>query len=193
MKIAGLILAAGESKRMGTVKQLLPFNDSTLLKRAIANSLESNLDDIFVVLGASSDIITKDLTDLPIQIIYNKHYKEGLGSSISKGVSSLLRYDAIIVLLGDQPRVTSQYINSMITEWKKNTKVILTSRYSKTNGVPALFPKAYFSNLAKCKGDKGAKALLNSDKFPIVPLTNDVDLLDIDTPEEYQNLISNSK
>tara|TARA_R100001369_G_scaffold24665_2_gene45193 strand:+ start:45414 stop:45992 length:579 start_codon:yes stop_codon:yes gene_type:complete len=192
LKIAILILAAGSSSRMGTPKQLLPYKESTILGTVVENALGSNTNDVFVLLGSNADTIQKNINK-SVEIIINNTFEKGLSSSIVKGIISLLDYDAVLIALGDQPHISFDYYNQMISELKKHPNHSITSQYKNHKGVPALFPKQYFLDLLKLNGDYGAKALLNSDTILTKTIDYSVNLFDIDTPEDYEKLINNTK
>lgn len=189
MKCATLILAAGASSRMGKPKQLLQIGNASMLYRVIKNAVNSTTADVFVVLGAEADSIKDDICDLPIEIIFNPNYKNGLSSSIAKGIKRLYKYDAVLILLADQLMISGSYLNKMVSELKNHPNTIIVSDYNGVKGVPALFPKRYYTNLLKLKGDKGAKQFLNSDIVATRTIISSVNLLDVDTPEDYQKLI----
>ena len=191
MNIATLILAAGNSSRMGKAKQLLAVEDSTLLGMAIKNALKSDTDEVFCVLGENINVILKSIEKFEIGTIVNPNYEDGLSSSIVCGIERLMHFDAVFVMLADQPKVDSSYLNQIIFDFKDNPGCIIASDYEGTKGVPALFPKEYYHFLLKLKGDKGAKQLLNSKKITVKTVNTSVNLLDIDTPEDYHNLINN--
>jgi len=194
MNIAILILAAGSSSRMGVAKQLLPVGQSTLLGISIKNALQSNASDTFCVLGANAESIKVTILKYNIETIINPNYKLGLSSSIVSGIKHIYtkNYDAVLIALGDQPLVTSQYLNTMIEAHKLNTENIIASRYNSTFGVPAIIPKLYFDQLLQLKGDKGAKDWLNSRKQTIIS-TESTNLMDIDTKKEYQDYLNSIK
>ncbi|TCI93521.1 nucleotidyltransferase family protein [Tenacibaculum sp. M341] len=189
MKIAVLILAAGSASRMGKIKQLLPYKHTFLLGNIIENALEIVPDDVYVVLGANKNNIQEKLEQYPVTTIVNNNYKLGLSASIVCGVQELLNYDAILVCLGDQPKIDTDYLKEMIELFKKNENGIVASNYGKLNGVPAIFSKSFYSELLNLKGDKGAKMLLNSKDKPVSVYNATDKLLDIDTPEDYKKLI----
>jgi molybdenum cofactor cytidylyltransferase len=192
MRIATLILAAGSSTRMGKTKQLLSFGNTTLLGKVIETTTEVSNNDIFCVLGANATIIEESIQDYSLTRILNKDYKKGLSSSIIAGVNiiSKLDFDAVIIVLGDQPNISSKYLIRLIETAKKRENYIIASNYNGRNGVPALFPKKYFKNLLQLNGDKGASNLLNSKDFPIFTMCDDVDLFDVDTKSDYNQLIT---
>jgi len=189
MNIAVLILAAGNSSRMGSPKQLLPVGKKTLLGIAVESALKSKANTTYCVLGANAEKIAKSLEHYNVELILNPDYNKGLSSSITAGIDYIfpLNFDAVLVTLGDQPFVDSIFLNKMIDSFHKNPLLISASRYAKNFGVPAIFPKSYFQQLQKLDGDKGAKELLNSQKTPIRAIQTQIitDLFDIDTPKDY--------
>ncbi len=184
--IAILILAAGSSKRMGEIKQLLSYKETTLLGWAIEQAKASEASEVFCVLGANAERIQKRLGD-PVPWIMNHQHKEGLSSSIAAGVSALEDRDAVLIVLADQPGIQTADLNRLLQQYLKNPDTIVASNYGGSIGVPALFPKMYFSDLVLLKGDKGAKNYLNQHKEGI-HLIDSLRLLDIDTQEDYSKL-----
>lgn len=188
MNVAILVLAAGSSQRMGRPKQILQFKDTTLIGKIIDNCLECNLNSINIVLGAHADLILPTLPKT-VRIIRNEKFENGLSSSIIKGVNELLDYDSILMVLGDQPFVKPDYLNDLLALSKNNPKKVIATNYGTHNGVPAIFPKKYYSKLMQLKGDKGAKDLLNADQTDIIILNTPVNLFDVDTPDDYNQII----
>jgi len=190
-----LILAAGEGLRMGSIKQLLAVGNTNLLGIVINNSLKSNTNKVFCVLGAHADEIRETCQDLDVEVIVNDHWEEGLGSSIAKGISYIQtnepQTDAILIMLGDQPLVTPDYINQLISTFHENSNCITASNYNGNFGVPAIFPRKWFGRLLNLKGDKGAKLLLNEERQNIISIPSENQLMDIDTPEDYTQLLNN--
>tara|TARA_R110002051_G_scaffold30845_3_gene71004 strand:- start:9002 stop:9604 length:603 start_codon:yes stop_codon:yes gene_type:complete len=190
-KIAVIVLAAGASTRMGNnIKQLLPWKGITLLQHAIQEVESCEADTIFLVLGANFDKIKENILPTRCQIIENKNWKSGLGSSIAFGINNLkiLReeYDAVLISLADQPLIDTEYYNYMLSVFKKSTIGIVTTAYKTRKGVPAIFEKQYFEALSKLNEDYGAKQILNNERVEIIyPKGKEVD---IDTWEDYQTL-----
>lgn len=190
-KTAILILAAGSASRMGKIKQLLPYKNTTLLEWAIEQAQKSTVKDVFCVLGANKDAIEKQLSTKTVEVIYNPNYKDGLSTSIVAGIDFLQNhnFDSALIMLADQPHVTSEYLNSLIEVSKNNPSSIIASSYQGSVGVPALLPKKYFNDLLNLKGDKGAKNFLLQHNSNVLKINSHQNLLDIDTPEDYQHLL----
>lgn len=191
-KIAVLILAAGEASRMQRPKQLLPWEETTLLNHSI--EIVSNLKNTksFVVLGAHKDDILPTINHSNVSVLYNEHWKQGMGSSISFGVTSIQSYgdfDAVLIVLADQPLVSLSYLENMIQIYTSSKKGIVASKYEDNKlGVPVVFDVAYFKDLVELKGDKGAKGILKTYQDDVYVLEAFDIVRDIDTPEAYERL-----
>lgn len=189
-KIAVLVLAAGASRRMNDIKQILAFKDSTLLENALKTAKMSKNDQVFCVLGANKEEIQQKVDFQGIEIIQNDDWNEGLGKSIAVGVAFIQDYkdyDGIIVILADQPFITSAYLDKMIEKFIENKSEIIATSYSGKPGVPAVFPQKIFSELTKLSGDSGAKELLRSEKN-IIKLEAE-NTFDVDIPEDYKKVL----
>ncbi len=193
MKIAILILAAGSSTRMGVAKQLLPAGDTTLLGVSIEQALQSKADKVYCVLGSNADVIKQSISKYNIESIFNPNYQTGLSSSIVSGIQQATNqnFDAVLILLGDQPLIKAAYLNEMMDTFKNHDEKIIASKYNNTFGVPSIIPKRYYDQLLKLKGDKGAKDFLNTNNEEIIPLKN-TNLMDIDTKKEYQDYLNST-
>jgi len=194
-KIAILILAAGESSRMADrIKQILPWKDSSLLGNAIAQAKATIADVNYTVLGAYEEIIKAEVDFEAKAIIQNPDWKNGLGSSIATGInyflSKNLDYDAVLIMLGDQPLMDTNYLNKMIGNWIGNSSKIITTQYKGRSGVPAIFGKEYFSELQKLNKDYGAKDIISSNEGAILALNPEGKKIDIDTWETYQEILN---
>tara|TARA_R110000751_G_scaffold174236_1_gene280614 strand:+ start:272 stop:853 length:582 start_codon:yes stop_codon:yes gene_type:complete len=190
MNVAILILSAGSSTRMGTTKQLLPIGNKTLLGLSIENALQTNAKKVFCVLGSNAENIKNSISQYDIEIIINPNFKEGLSSSIVEGLNHIenSNFDSVLIMLSDQPKVDSNYINLLILSSEKNPTQITASQYEKTIGVPAIFPKKFFKQLQQLEGDKGAKDFLNTHKAQVISIKSDK-LIDIDTQDDYLNFL----
>ena len=185
--VAILILAAGASKRMGDIKQLLTYRNTTLLGWSIDQASASKADEVFCVLGANAGHIKNQIGD-PVTWIINHKYQDGLSSSIVAGVKLLADHRAVLIMLADQPKIMTEDLNELLSVYDEYPDSIIASNYGESIGVPAVFPKKFFPDLLELKGDKGAKNYLNQHKEQI-HLVDSLRLIDIDTQEDYKRLI----
>lgn len=178
---------------MGSAKQLLKLNGKTLIEIAIENAIKTNVEDIFCVLGGNAEKIKPHISNQNIELIFNKNYQKGLSSSIVCGVEFIEKqhsnFDAILILLVDQPEVDTQYLKNLIATYQKNKTKIIASSYSKKSGVPAIFPKKHFKNLQLLKGDKGAKEFLQNHISETIQLQRGEPFVDLDTQEDYKSYL----
>ncbi|GAB2979995.1 NTP transferase domain-containing protein [Mucilaginibacter puniceus] len=186
-----VILAAGSSSRLGKPKQNLVFQGTTLLQRTIKSALAADCQHIVVVLGANDNVIEPTIKDLPIQIIHNLNWEEGISSSISCGLAALLKTNpqmqSVILILCDQPFADSSIINQLI-QASVNKKHLVASSYNGTIGVPALFDKTHFDELLALKGNEGAKKLLLKYANEVHTVPFPLGMIDIDTIGDYERL-----
>lgn len=190
INIAILVLAAGESSRMKTPKQLVKIGINFLLAIVLSKAKAININHVYCVLGANDVLIRKEISSANTHFIHNTNFKKGLSSSIAYGISHLKTttnsYDAVLVLLGDQPAIEKTYLNEMIALFNEDQSKIIASNYGKKLGVPAIFPRSYFSKLQKMSGDFGAKDILNNNSN-VVYINKQTNFIDIDTEEDLQN------
>jgi molybdenum cofactor cytidylyltransferase len=180
---------------MGVPKQLLKWNKDTLLGHAIKTSLTLPNFKTIVILGADLDRIYTKIKHHGIAILENKDWMLGLGTSIATGVAHILRdepdCDGVMILLADQPLIGSSHLKSLIREFNPGNDQIIATSYSNGNpGVPVLFDRFYFKELAALKDDKGAKSILTTYSDNVLSLDSGHELTDIDTHEDYERLYS---
>ena len=187
--IAILILAAGASSRMGKPKQLLPWENTSLLEHAIRTAKASNGTEVMTVLGANARMIQSHLEEGE-RCVENPLWQSGLGSSIACGVRELLQsgntISGVLIMLADQPLINFKYLNSLIEASSDNQNRIIATAYKNRAGVPALFPRSYFDELLKLDKDFGAKQLLEREE--IITISAGDCVVDIDTAEDYEQL-----
>ncbi len=192
-KIALIILAAGQSERMGKIKQLLPWKKTTLLGNSIEQAINSKASDIYVVLGSDFKIIKKTILNYNISIIYNDNWENGMGTSISVAINRISKnhdYHAVIVVLADQPFITSEDLNVLIQSFKSTEKGIVSTRMKSKSGVPAIIDKKYFAHLKALDDLYGAKFIINENIIDNLSIDLSDHYLDIDTLEDYQKLFT---
>ena len=191
-KTAVLILAAGESKRIGKPKQLLPYKKSNLLLEKIKQFQSLDRVQVFVVLGAYFKDIFPLLRELPVKVVMNTNWQEGMGSSLSKGIELIQKkemFDRVLITLSDLPLMESSHYEELIELSKNTGKRIIQTEYEDTAGVPVIFDKSLFRSLARLKNDEGAKPLIEKYKKEVLKLRSKTPYFDVDTPEEYQKLL----
>ena len=191
-KIAIIILAAGASSRMGKIKQLLPWKQTTLIGNAIEQALDSKADAVFVVLGANYQLISKEIKQENITIIYNKNWTLGMGSSIVCAMDFFdkkhKKYDGVLITLVDQPLIDVIYFNMLINKFIDNN--IIASKYKNRVGVPAIFSLKYFNELRQLNGDIGARNLILKHINDVKKIDAFDKIQDIDSIESYEHLYS---
>lgn len=190
-RVAIIILAAGASKRMGTPKQALPWGNTSLIGHAVQTALKVHATEVAVVLGAHYSYLNSEIKQYRITILNNKDWEMGLGSSIARGVRYLTNIesnvDGVLILLADQPFISSDFLESMILNFEPNKNQIITTLYEEGNqGVPVLFDTLYFDELLQLQDDSGAKHLLKKYKSQVKALIPSIKNVDLDTKEEYQ-------
>lgn len=192
--IAVLVLAAGKSSRMKSIKQLEKIDNKTLLDITLEKTKQLFSKTVFCVLGANSEIIKKNITTQDITFINNKNFETGLSSSIVAGLHHFkkeqLNFDGILMLLADQPAIGVSYLRDMLHLFELNNDKIIASKYDTILGVPAIFPKNSFQELEKLQGDKGAKVFLNDATNIVISPKEKTNLLDIDTKEQLKLFIN---
>ena len=191
-KTAILILAAGESKRMGEPKQLLPYNNSTLLLHAIEQANSIKYADVFIVIGAHFADVFKSIRGQRATILKNNNWEEGMGSSISKGVELIKKknnYNRVLVTLADTPLVTKEHYEELISLSDETGKRIILTNYEEISGVPAIFDKSLFNELTILSDNEGAKPVVEKYKKEVLRMTSKIPFFDVDTKEAYQKLL----
>jgi molybdenum cofactor cytidylyltransferase len=191
--ISAIILAAGESKRMGEPKQLMPFGQSTILEKAIDNLLSSAVNEIIVVLGYKAEEVLKTIATKPVKIAINPDYKQGMSTSIIAGLSLIARQaQAVMLALGDQPLVDSQTINQLIEEFYNHDKGIVVPTYHGKRGHPVIFAIKYKQKLLELTGDIGGREVIKDHPDDILEVAVDSEsvISDIDTINDYRSQLS---
>lgn len=188
-----IILAAGNSSRLGYPKQLLFYKDETLLQHIMTEA--SILPDVVVIVvtGANHELIEKDI-DFKVEIAFNSDWELGMSSSISTGLKKLLEsypeMEKCIFTVCDQPFVSHSIFENLIDKYHKTGKGIVASFYAETLGTPVLFNKKYFNELLNLKGQEGAKKIINRFLDDTASIPFEKGNIDIDTEVDYNKLIS---
>ena len=180
--MTGIVLAAGESRRMGKAKLALEHQGKTLLEHAISK-LQSLCTDVLVVVGAYPEVYSPIAQQAGAKVILNPDWQEGLGSSLRAGITALAPQTALaLVILGDQPFIPDAHLQSLLDRQLNTRAELVFSSYEGILGPPVIIASNVFDSATQLSGDKGAKALKGPDsKLETVELEH---YQDIDTPED---------
>jgi len=190
LKIGIIILAAGSSSRMGgESKQLLKFQGKTLLRLVAETALRTAFSTV-VVLGSKHELFRKEIEDMPLKIAFNENWQSGISSSIKKGLSAFSGEDmnAVLIMLCDQPLVTTEVLQKLRDIFVKTSKSIAACEYEDTIGVPALFAREIFDELNNLQNNEGAKKIIVEDLNRTVLITAPEAAFDVDTLQDFEKL-----
>lgn len=191
-----ILLAAGSSSRLGQSKQLVEVDGVPLLLKSTLAALDAKYLHVVVVLGAHADIHKKIITHLPVEILTHAEWEKGMGSSLKKGLRHIItsrpETNAVVVMVCDQPFITSAHLVALRDTHKKDHYQIVASQYENTIGVPALFDRTLFSSMLEIKDSQGAKVIIERQATSISTIDWTEGRFDIDTPEDLKLLNSQS-
>lgn len=184
-----IILAAGQSTRMGRPKALIEWDGRPLVARAAEAARDGGSLPVLVVLGAEAERVRAGLTGSVIRTVVNPNWPSGMASSIRCGVEAILEaapdIEALLVALCDQPALSASVVRKLFEAQAANGG-IAAARYHGRHGVPAVFGRAHFSSLAAVSGDAGAREILNGGTLPVTALELPDLGVDLDTPEDLK-------
>lgn len=187
-----IVLAAGSSSRLGQPKQFVALSGETLLERIVRESLASVCSPIIVVTGKSSALFRQNLDGFNIQIIENANWEQGMGTSISCGMKKIIENEkdsqGVVICVCDQPFVTAKIIDNLVKTFREKNSRIIASAYNGTLGVPALFDRNLFVELADLSGKSGAKKIIEKYRAETLAIEFPEGAIDIDTPEDLEKL-----
>lgn len=184
-----LILAAGASSRLGQPKQLVKLGGRPALHGVVSVATALAGHAVTVIIGAHAAELTRLLAHSPASVIVNRHWEEGMASSIRFGIGSLpAATEAVLILLGDQVAVTADDLKRLAAAWKEQEGVIAAAMYDQRVGVPAIFPRVCFSELAGLRGDQGARQILERNSYRVVRVPMPNAAIDLDTPADLAAL-----
>lgn len=187
---AALVLAAGNSSRLGRPKQLLIFQHETLLHRAVRTALAAGCAPVIVVTGALTTELHQAVADLPCQAVPNPGWAAGMGASIRAGLAGLPAGSAVLVMSCDQPLITAEQLQQLLRQQQQTAAPAAAAAYAGTFGIPAVFAPAAVADLRALRPKQGAKPLLASygPALALVPIADAA--FDVDTPAAYEALLA---
>lgn len=187
-----IILAAGNSSRLGRPKQLLPYRGKTLLAHTATEALNAALHPVIVVTGAYHAEVSDSLRGQPVDIMYNPAWETGMASGIVTGVTGMLSLradaDAMIIAVCDQPFISAALLSALVSAHAASGKGIIACGYADTAGTPVLFSSRYFEELLKLSGSEGAKKLLKRYPADVGTIPFPEGEVDIDTEEDVHGM-----
>jgi len=184
-----LVLAAGASTRLGQPKQLVRLGGRPALHIVVANAVALAGHAVTVVLGAHARELTHLFAHSPASVIVNRQWEEGMASSIRAGLAALPpACTAVLIVLGDQLALTADDLKRLANAWKQDDGTLVASVYGQRLGVPAIFPRICFPELAELRGDQGARGVLERNSYRVVRVAMPNAAVDLDTPADLAAL-----
>lgn len=191
-EVGAVILAAGSSSRMGSPKQILPFRGMSLLRRAALAALDAGCSPVIVVTGANAELSRRELDGLDVREASNPRWETGMASSIVAGLEGLVGADAdteaAVFMVCDQPHVTAGVISGLVSAHRVTGRPVVASTYGGSFGVPALFSRSLFAELARLEGGAGAKQVIQRYASEACFLPFQGGEVDVDTREDFSRL-----
>jgi molybdenum cofactor cytidylyltransferase len=187
--LAGIVLAAGESRRMGQPKQLLPFGERTILERVVDTLLAAGVGEVVVVLGHMAERVRAVLGVRPVRAVINESYRQGMLSSVKCGVGAVgTEYDAILIALGDQPHIECAVVSEVMHAYRAGNAGIVIPRYGEKKGHPIIISlQKYREAIVNLPEDVGLNALMqeHADDVRLLDVATEDIIRDIDVPDDY--------
>lgn len=188
-----VLLAAGNSSRMGSPKQSLNIGGQTLLSHAVHCALTSQIPNVVVVLGAHLGETQHLIQDKRIITVVNTNWQQGMGSSLKLGLNKAIDINPLLegalIMVCDQPKISVTHINEMGRIHIIKRPLAVASEYHGVTGVPVLFDRSVFSELFKLDNQRGASELLQKIRSEVITLPFPGGEIDLDTPEDYENYV----
>ena len=189
--VAGLVLAAGGSRRLGEPKQLLPFGSGTLLGHTVATARECDFNQLIVAIGGSSEQVRSAVDLSGTEVVENPGFGEGCSSSIAAALGALdPSADVLVLMLGDQPGVSSETVRALLDGRGEDT-AFAVCRYEDGRGHPLAFGKQLFGELGDLQGDKAVWRLMDRYERELVAVAIPGTIPpDVDTREDYEAVLA---
>jgi molybdenum cofactor cytidylyltransferase len=192
VKSAGLVLAAGASRRMGSPKQLLPVAGRPLLETVVAAACASSLDDVVVILGANAAAIQDGVSWGRARVVVNPAHHEGMSTSLQAGIHSLgPSIERLVVILGDQPEISAALIGRLLAEQEESGLPASALSFDGLLHPPVVMRRDLWPDLLALRGDVGCRHIIRANPELVARVPAHTPLhhpVDIDTPEDFQRL-----
>ncbi len=194
--IWAMILAAGESKRMGKPKLLLPYGEKTIIETIVETIVSSNVENTLVILGSERENIEEKIKNSPVRIVYNRDFRSGMLSSVQCGFKALPQETrAVLVVLGDQPKISADVINKLIDAYKSTGKGIVLPVYKKERGHPVLIDVKYGEEVESLSPEVGLRGTVYNHPEDILEVEVETPSIfqDIDDESDYKRELENKE
>lgn len=193
MRISGVVLAAGPSRRFGTdpPKQLALIEGEPMVRRVVRVAIASRLSEVIVVVGMAAARVEAAIEDLDARVVRNDHYEEGQSTSVKAGLAAVGAEAAAALFVPiDQPRLSTSVINALLYCHQQTGAAIVVPTYERKRGAPVLFGRSLFDDLATIDGDAGGRQIfpLHEGRLVELPLASGEPLRDLDSPEDLLRL-----
>jgi molybdenum cofactor cytidylyltransferase len=189
-RIGGIVLAAGESRRMGRNKLLLPLGGESLVRRACRRGIAAGLDPLIAVLGHESERVEEALAGLDCRLVLNPQRGGPMSGSLQCGIEALpADAEGVVVILADMVNVTEEMLRALVQSAQSSAAPLVCSRYARTLAPPVLFRRALFGELRILTGESCGRAVIEHHREHALYVDwPGAALADVDTPEEFAAL-----
>jgi molybdenum cofactor cytidylyltransferase len=188
--ISAIILAAGQSKRMGQPKMLLPWGTSTVIEHVITTFLNAGIEDVMVVTGGTQEQVEEAISQYPVRKVHNSDYATGeMLSSIQCALRAMSKQtQAVLIGLGDQPQVEERSVRLICEEYPGSQSSLIVPSFQMRRGHPWLVARPLWNEILALKPPESLRDFLNrhAEEIRYVSVADQSILADLDTPEDYQ-------
>jgi molybdenum cofactor cytidylyltransferase len=189
--VSAILLAAGESRRMGSLKQLLPLSGKSFVRCCVDNLLASKAAEVIVVTGYEESLVREELSGTPVTLAHNRDYQLGMGSSVRRGIEAVSgNSDAALIALVDQPQIGPDIIDTLIDAYETKRPLIAIPTYRGQNGHPVILDMSLRDEVAKMDLKSGLRQVVraHADSVMSVAVDRVSVLIDCDYPEDYRRI-----
>lgn len=186
--LTAIVLAAGGSRRLGRPKQLIDLAGEPLVRHCARCALAA-AHDVIVVVGAQAEAVRAALGGLPVRVVFNARWEEGMSTSIRAAVDALPEdAQGVLITLADQPFVPVEHLQALVSTWRARPRGTVATAHDDGHGVPAVFPRSRFDDLRALRGDAGARRVLRASAAGVIGIACPQAAIDIDTEADLERL-----